>query len=132
MRKITRETATAFLKGRILYKDNTLVEIDGMYLFGNRIAYWNTDSSVAITLAGHNTPTTRERLNGLLELMKSDNRIHVWKGTPRLIIKNPEFLDGYGWDMNPYEEYTIEYGFGSKSRFSTTEILNHAQGCAHN
>jgi hypothetical protein len=44
MIKITRETATAFLEGKILYLDNTLVEIDGMYLFGNRIAYWNTDS----------------------------------------------------------------------------------------
>ena len=34
-----------------------------------------------------------------------------------MLAKNPEFLDGYGWDMNPYEEYTIEYGFGSTSSY---------------
>ena len=118
MRKITREISTAFLDGKILYKDNTSTDNGEIRLFGNLIAYWNTDSSVVITLAGHNTQTTRERLNGLLELMQSDNRIHVWKGTPRLIIKNPEFLDGYGWDMNPYEEYTIEYGFFNPSNYA--------------
>ena len=117
MRNITKQCARAFLDGKLLNTNNTLVKRKGMYLFGNRIAYWNTDSTVVITLAGHNTPTTRERLNGLLELMQSDNRIHVWKGTPRLIIKNPEFLNGYGWEMNLYEEYTIKYGFGSTSSY---------------
>ena len=118
MRKITREIATAFLEGRILYKDNTSTDNGEIRLFGNVIAYWNTDSSVAITLAGHNTKTTRERLNGLLELMQAENRVHLWGEQPRLIIKNPEFLDGYGWDMNPYEEYTIEYGFFTPSNYA--------------
>ena len=114
MRKITREIATAFLDGNRLYKDNTSTDNGEIRLFGNLIAYWNTDSSVAITLAGHNTKTTRERLNGLLELMQSDRRIGSYKGEPRLGI----FETAFYWDMNPYEEYTIEYGFFNPSNYA--------------
>ena len=117
MRKITREISTAFLDGKILYKDNTSTDNGEIRLFGNLIAYWNTDSSVVITLAGHNTKTTRERLNGLLELMQSDRRIGSYKGEPRLKMKKFDWLPDAEL-IDPYEEITIEYGFFNPSNYA--------------
>ena len=111
MRKITREIATAFLDGKILYKDNTLAEIDGIYLFGNLIAYWNTDSSVTITLAGGNSTTTRERLNGLLELMGLEKRIISEDGVPYIRYKRYDSM------MDIYKHYTVDYDFLSPQNY---------------
>jgi hypothetical protein len=36
-------------------------------LHGNKIAEKVTESRIRVTLAGWNTPTTRERVNGILE-----------------------------------------------------------------
>jgi len=73
MRKITREAAEAFVNCRNFNKGNTTVtHIVGssfMDLHGNRIAERMMGSPLRVTLAGWNTPTTRERLNGLLEVM---------------------------------------------------------------
>ena len=70
MRKITREAVEAFEGGYKLAKQNMLVNDMGMFLHGNKIAEFTSlfkdgDRSINITLAGWNTNTTRERLNGL-------------------------------------------------------------------
>lgn len=64
MRKITEEISRAFNNGNKLKISNT--ETDGLaiYLFGHKIAEKREDG-LYITLAGWNTNTTRERLNGL-------------------------------------------------------------------
>lgn len=75
MRKITAAACEAFTSGREYSNSNTVVKSmhsnvasDGVYtemrLHGNKIAYQNRDG-LFVTLAGWNTNTTRERLNGL-------------------------------------------------------------------
>ena len=75
MRKITAEAVDAFMNGRQYCNSNTTVRTftsnvasDGAYtemrLHDNKIAYQNRDG-LFITLAGWNSNTTRERLNGL-------------------------------------------------------------------
>lgn len=123
MRKITREISTAFLDGNRLYKDNTSTDNAEIRLFGNLIAYWNTDSSVAITLAGHNTKTTRERLNGLLELMGLEKRI-VSKSLDGVPVPYMRYKR-YDSVMNIYKHYTVDYDFLSPQNYEriTGELI---------
>ncbi len=66
MRKITQEAVAAFMVGKTFSKSNTLVSCGSIYLHGNEIARRRKDGSVEFSLANWNTPTTRERLNGVL------------------------------------------------------------------
>lgn len=65
MRKVTRETVRAFREHRPLRVGNT--ETDGWEyrLHGNVIA--ENDGAVMVSLRGWNTPTTRDRLNGIAQ-----------------------------------------------------------------
>ena len=71
MRKITRLAALAFRGGNKFTMGNTAVTnqagVTEMFLHGNRIAI-RDHGGLRVTLAGWNTPTTRERVNGLLEM----------------------------------------------------------------
>jgi hypothetical protein len=75
MRKITERICNAFLDGKRLKIGNTLTEDATIWLHGNKIAFWLTDEVLQISLAGYNTVTTRERLNGLLTTLGSNWRI---------------------------------------------------------
>ena len=88
MRKITKLAVRAFIEGRKFNRDNTSVvvartgygDVKRLLLHGNIIAIQDlfsntrdpskslmrTKGNLQITLAGWGTPTTRERLNGLL------------------------------------------------------------------
>lgn len=87
MRKVTRNCAQAFIDGRTYTEGNTSVFIGSngervMTLHGNTIARMTegdpgVSAELSITLAGWPTPTTRERLNGLLEIAGSFQR--VWQ-----------------------------------------------------
>jgi len=89
MRKITRLASKAFKQGKSFSRDNTLVKgyNDGLardwkylYLHGNCIAKQSVDNDeLLITLAGWPTPTTRERLNGLLQTMGYSIRLYQHK-----------------------------------------------------
>jgi hypothetical protein len=88
MRKITYDAARAFLDGKSLTIGNTHTDGTNLYLFGNRIATKENlsfmprcDGKVKLTLAGWPTATTRERLNGVLELIKADCRVYQEKHT---------------------------------------------------
>ena len=119
MRKITRGIVTAFLDNRCLRKDNTTTDGSEIRLFGNLIAYWDTDSTVgghivqcvAITLAGWNSTTTRERLNGLLELMEVGKRIVSKGGVPYMSYQNHDSV------MDVYKHYTVGYDFLSPQNY---------------
>lgn len=67
-RQITKEAVRAFNNNENFSLSNTTVKADctgtRMYLFGNLIAE-KVANRIRVTLAGWNTPTTRERLNGL-------------------------------------------------------------------
>jgi P pilus assembly chaperone PapD len=75
MRKITQQIANAFAQGNKLTIGNTSTEGSehGFHvkLHGNTIALKN-DSGIYMTLAGWNTATTRERLNGIAQVLGLD------------------------------------------------------------
>jgi hypothetical protein len=71
MRKITQQMSKAFYNNENFSSGNTKVSGAGIFLHGNKIAEFQSlfsndgNKNINITLAGWNTPTTRERLNGL-------------------------------------------------------------------
>ena len=69
MRKVTKETVEAFLAGYSRTVGNTTTDGKTLFLHGNKIAEKMPDGSIHATLAGWGSPTTRERLNGLCELL---------------------------------------------------------------
>lgn len=69
MRKVTQTIATAFLAGKSASLNNTKTDGHHIWLHGNLIAAKNPDGSVSVTLAGWNSATTRDRLNGLIRAM---------------------------------------------------------------
>jgi len=100
MRKITYDAARAFLDGKSLTIGNTHTDGTNLYLHGNMIATTGKDhpggllyssparlgqgwkfgpvknGELKITLAGWPTVTTRERLNGVLELAGIKYRLY--------------------------------------------------------
>ena len=93
MRKITQQAVDAFENGYTYKNSNTEVTADGYFLHGHKIAEYNSifkndgNRSINITLAGWNTNTTRERLNGLQGV-----RVSTKLGQA--------YLNGQKWDGN--------------------------------
>lgn len=83
MRKVTRQVVTAFINQKSLKVGNTETDGQHLYLHGNLIAVWSDSGEIVGSLAGWNTPTTRERLNGLCELIGSNARFYQKSGEPR-------------------------------------------------
>lgn len=71
MRKVTEKIANAFLLSNDKSIGNTWTNGKAVYLHGNKIAEKRTDG-IYLSLAGWNTPTTRERLNGILRAFNID------------------------------------------------------------
>ena len=96
MRQITRDAAVAFNQKRNFRLDNTQVIFDGesvkLYLHGNLIAQEDS-SGLRVTLAGWPTPTTKERLNGLLQYLVCRSGFSQRKGV--------QYFDGA--EVNEYE-----------------------------
>ena len=113
MRKITKESAKAFVNFKPYKKDNTEVRVDTtietmidgkvfgwtevyMFLHGNNIATIiggaydfsnnpNKKDGYVINLCGYHTRTTRERINGVLDALGYDFRIAQRKGEQVLV-----------------------------------------------
>ena len=93
MRKITKQAVEAFMNGKAFKSGNTEVspgynESFSMLLHGNLIANKH-QNGISVSLAGWNTKTTRERLNGIPGVS-----IHTVKGVPILngkIIEDDKF-----------------------------------------
>jgi len=66
MRKITKQIAEALANGKNKTIGNTATFDGKVYLHGNKIAEWK-ENGLYMSLAGWNTTTTRERLNGIAE-----------------------------------------------------------------
>jgi hypothetical protein len=71
MRKVTNEIANAFAQGESKTVGNTWTDGKAVYLHGNKITE-RTEAGVFMTLAGWNTSTTRERLNGIAQVLGFD------------------------------------------------------------
>lgn len=72
MRKITETIVHAFMDRRAAGRGNSHTDGDALYLHGHKIAWhgeYNGAACVYMTLAGYGTPTTRERLQGILTVM---------------------------------------------------------------
>ena len=87
MRKITREIVAAFMNREEKRIGNSHTRGEFLYLHDNPIACLNADGTIEVTTAGWNTPTTRERLNGLPGI-----RVNVKQGQL--------YLNGFRWDGN--------------------------------
>jgi len=71
MRKVTQQIANAFAQGNKMTIGNTATDGNAVYLHGNKIAE-RTNDGILMTLAGWNTTTTRERLNGIAQVLGLD------------------------------------------------------------
>lgn len=89
MRKITEDAIDAFYSRKRFKKANTEVYVGEfttqLRLHGNTIAILHFNNNLDITICGWNTPTTRERLNGL-------------KGVHVKSVKGNLVLNGKPWD----------------------------------
>ena len=68
MRKVTQEIKQAFEQGKSKKVGNTETNGTSVFLHGNEIVRREPSGLVFATLAGWNTPTTRERVNGITGL----------------------------------------------------------------
>lgn len=84
MRKVTKQIAEAFKKGQSLTIKNTKTDGQSVWLHGNEIAR-KTDYGIEVTLAGWPTVTTRERVDGILQIYKTNMRIVQRNGEQRAI-----------------------------------------------
>ena len=87
MRKVTEKTAKAFFNREYCTVGNTAAFPDSVYLHGNLIAELTKDNRLRLTLAGWNTPTTRERLNGILEVFGINAEIFQRNFDPYLMYE---------------------------------------------
>ena len=90
MRKETRDVITAFVERRSCRRKNSGTDGNTIWLFDNKIAWRDPDGSISMWLCGHGTPTTRDRLNALCEM---------------LIGKRP-------WHQKKHEQYYDDYPVG--------------------
>ncbi len=65
MRKVTERIKKAFEQGKSLKIGSTRTNGTSVFLHGNEIIRRDVSGLVFATLAGWNTPTTRERVNGI-------------------------------------------------------------------
>jgi len=80
MRQETQKIMSAFLKGEKASAQRTNTDGYSVWLHGNLIAERGT-TKTWFTLAGWPTVTTRDRVNGLLQLSGSDYRVFQKNGT---------------------------------------------------
>jgi hypothetical protein len=77
MRQIEKDIVGAFVRGEYARKDNTESVGGHLYLHGNEIAYRDDAGNIEISNAGWHTPTTRSRLNAVLQLAEKNARVFI-------------------------------------------------------
>lgn len=98
MRKVTEKIADAFYAKRKLRVSNTYTDGQAVWLYGNKIVERRRDG-IWVSLAGWNTLTTRERLNGILHKgFGSRAGVGSVKGIPILHMpSNSDFIKDDEW-----------------------------------
>jgi hypothetical protein len=89
MRKVTQQIKQAFERRQPLSVGNTMTDGETVWLHGNAIVKRDPDGLVRWSLAGYNTPTTRERVNGI-----ANAGVHQVKFQP---VLNGQEIDSYDW-----------------------------------
>jgi len=142
MRKITKESSEAFVNFDQYRKSNTEVAsldtIARFYLHGNCIAEINRGklphrelTSVKIDLCGWHTPTTRERINGILDALGYDFGIAQRNYEQVLVKRVPNFIfnpDGessktYSQDILKLSDDSFDPDFAEKV-FLSSEFVS--------
>jgi hypothetical protein len=136
MRKITKESAKAFVNFKPYKKDNTEVaikygyspldEIARFYLHGNCIAEINRSKlpecrglkSIEIDLCGYHTRITRERINGVLDALGYDFRI-ASRNYEQVLVKERDILK---LSDDSFDPDFAERVFNSKEFVSGTDL----------
>ncbi len=114
MRKITEMTVHAFLDGETMQVGNTTATADGLFLHGNRIAECFEDDrgrGVLVSLAGWDTRTTRDRLNGLFLAMGLDGfnqgpLLRIWTSRGTTYVGDPR-IPGDAIELGPRDVATV-------------------------
>ena len=89
MRKITQQAVNAFLENKDFALSNTKVMGNKLYLFENCIARRAGYGKIEICFCGWVTPTTRERLNGLVSAFTHNAMgISTKQGKPLLVCRD--------------------------------------------
>lgn len=89
MRKVTQQIKQAFEQGKSLKVGNTETDGKTVWLHGNAIVKRDPDGLVRWSLAGWNTPTTRERVNGI-----ANANVCQFKFEP---VLNGEEINPFDW-----------------------------------
>lgn len=76
MRKESEKIALAFYERKPAKAARTATDGETVTLHGNNIAWRNADGSISLTMAGWATPTTRERLNAICEVLGYGRPFH--------------------------------------------------------
>ena len=94
MRKVTEQIKRAFEQGTSLKVGNTETDGKTVWLHGNAIIKRDPQGFVRWSLAGWNTPTTRERVNGIVNA-----GVHQVDFEP---VLTGEVIDSYDWFCRGY------------------------------
>ena len=89
MRKVTAQIKQAFESRQSLTVGNTRTDGQTVWLHGNAIVKRDPDGLVRWSLAGWNSPTTRERVNGI-----ANAGVRQVKFEP---ILNGQVIDSFDW-----------------------------------
>lgn len=99
MSKSIEPVIQAFLEGRKKKISNTETDGNSLYLFGNKIAWWDEQKCLWITTCNWNTRTSRDRIN-----MLPDVWVRSVKGQLYLYasyISPTRYQDWIKWDGKP-------------------------------
>ena len=89
MRKVTEQIKQAFEQGKSKKVGNTETDGQTVWLHGNSIVKRDGWGVVEWSLAGWNTPTTRERINGI-----TGAGVHQVNFEP---VHNGQVIDSFDW-----------------------------------
>jgi hypothetical protein len=93
MRKVTQQIKQAFERRESKTIGNTRTDGNTVWLHGNAIVKRDPDGLVRWSLAGWNTPTTRERVNGI-----ANADVCQFKFEP---VLNGQVIDSSDWFASP-------------------------------
>ena len=105
MRKISEQVITAFLAGKPKRNGNTTTDGKTLYLYGNKIAEF-VGQDLAIYDGGFASATTKERLNSLLQLVRTDRNFNP-------VAATCVFQKDYQWFIRFANGSTTEFRSGT-------------------
>ena len=126
MKRISQDASLAFVAGMKFSRSNTSVTVDdngvcSFSIFGNEIARIQ-DGELFITLACHNSVTTRERLNAILL---------TYYGTYELQVRNHQgtpYFEHFGESKQEVPNLYYPFTWGERAPWiNTNDAINYSK-----